>query len=119
MKKNILLGILCLIALKGYSQCTDCHDGRNFGHSEISYGSALPPNGNNTLGVSFDSTACGLNYVQAVQNTQTRFTATIGTGFPTHDTIVGLPNGCKRIIKAYLYCEASCKVSSPSSYTSL
>ena len=117
MKKNILLGILCLIALKGYSQCTDCHDGRNFGHSEISYGSALPPNGNNTLGVSFDSTACGLNYVQAVQNTQTRYTATIGTGFPTHDTIVGLPNGCKRIIKAYLYCEASCKVSSPSSYT--
>jgi len=117
MKKIILFSIiLCISALKAYSQCTDCHDGRNLSHLASGYKGNVTPNGNGTLGVSFDSTLCGLNYIQAIQNTQTRYTATKGTGFPTHDTVRGLPVGCYTIIKAYLYFQASCP-SAPASYS--
>src|SRR6185312_12737724 len=114
MKKNILIIILSIFVFKGYSQCTDCHDGRNFHHSPVAH---KTPNGNKTLGVSFDTTLCGLNYVQAIQNTQTRFSPSPGCGFPAPDTVTGLPNGCINVIKAYLYCEVSCETSSPSNYT--
>lgn len=114
MKKIILFSVFSLFIFKGYSQCADCHDGRNFSHNYIAH---KTPNGSGTLGVSFDTTLCGLNYIQAIQNTQTRFSPTLGCGFPAPDTVKGLPNGCINVIKAYLYCEVSCETSNPANYT--
>jgi len=116
MRKIILVLIIAISVFKGYSQCTTCHDGRNLDHTPNNNAHKVP-NGNGTLGVSFDTTLCGLNYIQAIQNTQTRYAASPGTGFPTHDTVKGLPVGCFKVVKAYLYCEASCQVASPATYT--
>ncbi len=113
MKKITLFIILTLFAFRVSSQCTDCHDGRNLHHSPVAH---KTPNGSKTLGISFDTTLCGLNFVQAIQNTQTRFSPTLGCGFPAPDTVTGLPNGCINVLKAYLYCEVSCETSSPSNY---
>jgi gliding motility-associated-like protein len=59
-------------------------------------------NGNGTLGMSYNNTACGLNYVQASNMTTTRYTTTPGTGFPTTLNISGIPN-CASIVQAYVW----------------
>jgi len=68
-------------------------------------------NGDSTLGPSFDTTVCGLNYIHAISMITTRYnpyttTNTVGYGFPDTLSLSGLPstNGCGvSIIKAYLY----------------
>lgn len=65
----------------------------------------LPQNGNGTLGVIFDSTACGLNYVTASQKLGQRFTPA-GVIQPAPFTITGIPANAS-IIRAYLIANGS------------
>lgn len=59
-------------------------------------------NGNGSLGMTYNNTACGLNYAQASNMTTTRYTPNPGTGFPTTLTISGIPN-CATIEQAYVW----------------
>jgi len=67
-------------------------------------------NGNSALGVSYNNTACGLNYVQASVLIEQRsvpysFNAN-GSGLPSQVTITGLP-ACFVVDKAFLWFTAS------------
>jgi gliding motility-associated-like protein len=68
---------------------------------------ALPvlKDGSNTLGLTYNQTLCGLNYVQASAMTTTRYSPP-GTGLPVSLTISGIP-ACAVIQQAYLYWIAS------------
>ena len=68
-------------------------------------------NGSGSLGLTYDMTACGLNYVQTSLMTTTRFVPP-GSGFPASLTVSGIPN-CATILKAYVWYGAS----SPTSNT--
>ena len=67
-------------------------------------------NGNTTLGLTYDTTACGLNYTQATSMITTRYNqyaiSTFGYGFPDTLTLAGLP-GNYSIAKAYVYFDES------------
>lgn len=64
--------------------------------------------GNQSLGNSFNLTACGLSYTQASQKLGQRYTFAPWPGIPQPApfTISGIPN-CATIEKAFLYCEGS------------
>jgi len=64
-------------------------------------GAPQPEDGNGSLGMTYNNTACGLNYVQATNMTTTRYTPP-GTGFPSTLNISGIPN-CAAIEQAYLW----------------
>jgi len=66
-------------------------------------------NGSTTLGKTYDTTGCGLNYVVASQIIETRYNAfsiatppNLGTGLPTTLVVSGLPSCCT-IVKAYIW----------------
>jgi gliding motility-associated-like protein len=62
-------------------------------------------NGNHTLGHLWDSTGCGLNYVEASQLITTRYSASHypgGVGFPAHLGITTLPPNAI-VVKAYVW----------------
>ena len=67
-------------------------------------------NGNSALGISFDTTACGLSYTQATSMITTRYNQyavnTFGHGFPDTLHLAGLP-GSYTIAKAYVYFDES------------
>ena len=68
-------------------------------------------NGNTSLGLTYDTTACGLNYTQATSLITTRYNASsvnhnYGYGFPDTLTLARLP-GNYSIAKAYLYINES------------
>ena len=65
-----------------------------------------PLDGNGSLGQIYDTTGCGLNFVQASQMVTTRYTSPPGSGLPVTLAISGLPN-CFNIIKAYVWYIAS------------
>ena len=65
-----------------------------------------PQDGNGTLGQIYDTTGCGLNYVQASEMITTRYTSPPGVGLPVTLPISGLPN-CYNIIKAWVWYIAS------------
>ena len=68
--------------------------------------------GNGSLGMSYDVTACGLNYVHASVMTTTRYSPP-GTGFPATLNIAGIPV-CASIVKAYFWYGASNSGANPS-----
>lgn len=101
MKKNLLTLFFYLISIYIFSQ------GKN---GAIQKGenilSVSPLDGSTFLGQTYDSSACGLNFVQASQLVETRSVAagfnTNGTGLPTTLNISGLPS-CNTILKAYVW----------------
>ncbi len=58
--------------------------------------------GSGFLGLTYNNTACGLNYVQASNMTTTRYTSNPGSGFPTALAIFGIPNAAT-ILQAYVW----------------
>jgi gliding motility-associated-like protein len=130
MIKRILFSLFISLSVLAQGQSVFTTDKNYYNHTGLPGAchcddptklSAKPvhPNGNSTLGPIYDTTGCGINYVQKSVMTTTRYTAcpcyyTPGTGFPTKVNITGLPS-CAKIIKAYLWCEASCKTA-PTSY---
>jgi len=116
MKKLLILGLVLLSFISDLqAQCPDCKEGRHVAktihwkkrtvshHADSAHKSSLA--------VFFDSTGCGINYVEATTYTTFRYTADSGSGFPATVTVSGLPT-CYQVIKAYLYAEASCNTSS-------
>lgn len=76
-----------------------------------------PLNGNNTLGMTFNQSACGLNYASASQLTQTRSQPnfnTNGTGLPTTLGISGIPS-CPTIVRSYVWYTVSYQGALPTS----
>ncbi|HET6989749.1 MAG TPA: T9SS type A sorting domain-containing protein [Bacteroidia bacterium] len=64
-------------------------------------------NGNDSLGVIYDTTACGLNYAQASVKLGQRFpSSSVGTVQPATFPISGMPF-CTQTAKAYLWCVAA------------
>ncbi|MEI6816640.1 MAG: PKD domain-containing protein [Bacteroidota bacterium] len=67
-------------------------------------------NGNNTLGLYWDTTGCGLNYIHGTRMTTTRYNAyaitTLGTGFPTTIPMAGLPTNAV-VVKSVMWMIAS------------
>jgi gliding motility-associated-like protein len=67
-----------------------------------------PLNGNNTLGLTYTNTTCGLNYIMVNQMIQKRTAVQTppfnvgGTGLPTTLTVAGIPT-CATILKAYVW----------------
>lgn len=72
-----------------------------------------PENGNGVLGVFYDNTACGLNYVQDSKQTTTRYTGSPGTGLPTNFTIAGIPP-CATIVDAFVWWNGGGTANDPS-----
>ncbi|MEI6817067.1 MAG: SprB repeat-containing protein, partial [Bacteroidota bacterium] len=68
-------------------------------------------NGNHVLGLAFDTTACGLNYVGAKKMITSRYNAvainTFGAGFPATLSISGLPNSCYAVVRAFIWWDVS------------
>lgn len=61
-------------------------------------------NGNNTLGLTYQTSACGLNYVYAHQRLTKRFTAGPGVNQPAPFNITGLPcSSGMTCLRAYVY----------------
>lgn len=90
------------------------------GKSDIS-----PMNGSGTLGAAYNQSACGLNYVQASQLTETRSATlanppfnTNGTGLPVTLPITGIPP-CATILKAYVWYTVSCLTAPPATTVNL
>ena len=77
------------------------------------YVEANPEDGTGTLGLSYNQTACGLNFVQASIMTTTRYTPSPGTGYPTTLTISGMPV-CANIDKAFLWWSGGGTANDPS-----
>lgn len=76
-------------------------------------------NGNGSLGMTYNKSDCGLNFVHADKLVTTRYNQyttanppNIGSGLPTTLTISGIPN-CATIDKAYLYYWVSYLTASP------
>jgi gliding motility-associated-like protein len=66
-----------------------------------------PLNGSGSLGMTYNKSDCGLNFVYANQIVETRYNqyttfGNLGTGLPTTLTISGIPQ-CATIDKAYVY----------------
>jgi len=67
----------------------------------------VPYNGNDSLGQSFNQTACGLNYVQASKLIETRFdqyttAGNLGSGLPVTLPVSGLP-ASGTVLKAFVW----------------
>ncbi len=122
MRKILLyLSLSLLFAAKTDAQtkCLTCkdgmHDGINFSASNNQSNTLVKKtgNGNAALGQSYvQQNLCGMNFVQSSVQTTTRYTSTIGTGFPTTLNIAGLPAGFT-VQKAYLYYGASYTEATP------
>lgn len=76
-------------------------------------------NGNGSLGMTYNKSDCGLNFVHADKMVTTRYNQytiatppNIGSGLPTTLTISGIPN-CATIDKAYVYYWVSYVAASP------
>lgn len=108
------------------AQCTGCTQGFNPNETESNQINRRAKNtrfanGDSVLGLILDTTLCGLNFVEASVLTETRSQNininTNGTGFPTTDTVSGLPpvanHSCTKIFKAYLYYNVSYTEASP------
>ena len=115
MKKILLylsFTLLTFTLVEGQTKCLTCkegmHDGINFSAAKsVLNSSPKTGDGNSALGQSYvQQNLCGMNYVQASVQTTTRYTATVGTGFPTTLNIAGLPVGFT-VQKAYVYYGAS------------
>lgn len=61
-------------------------------------------NGNNTHGLTYQQSACGLNYVYASQRLTLRYTSGPGVNQPAPFNITGLPcNSSLQVLRAYVY----------------
>src|SRR5262245_29076973 len=84
------------------------------------FSSELLADGNATLGLSYDNTACGLNYVSVSHLITTRYNqyaiSTIGIGFPAVYGVSGIPP-CSNILKVYAYWGVSYQFGSSNSPT--
>src|ERR1051326_3827910 len=60
-----------------------------------------PLDGNGSLGQIYDTTGCGVNFVQASQMVTTRYTSPPGSGLPGPLALSGWPN-VYNIIKPYV-----------------
>jgi gliding motility-associated-like protein len=76
-------------------------------------GGSQPEDGNGSLGMTYNNTACGLNYVQSSVKTTLRYATPAGTGFPTTFNIAGIP-ACATIVQAYVWWGGSGSGSNPS-----
>jgi len=72
-----------------------------------------PEDGNAVLGMVYNNSACGLNYVQVSAMTTTRYTPAPGTGYPTTLTITGIPPCVNNIEKAFLWWAGSGVANNP------
>ena len=80
-----------------------------------------PLNGSTFLGMTYNHSECGLNYVEAHQIVETRYNASalpqnMGSGLPATLVVTGLPN-CNTILQAYLWYNVSYQEASPPATT--
>ncbi len=105
MKKS--LQILIVFAFLGLSAIAQPGTISNASNSIISHNEK---NGNHTLGLFFDTTACGLNYTHATVLIETRYNqyaiSALGSGFPAQLSLEQLP-ATYTIDKAFLYWQES------------
>ena len=110
MKYLIIAQLIVFVNLFSYSQSipfeksilgVSCNSG------------VLSKDGNDSLGTSYNYTACGLNYVQASNMTTTRYTPTPGTGLPTSLNIAGIPSFAT-IVQAFVWWGCSSTAADPS-----
>ena len=104
-----MLFLLILIGAEVFSQVNFTPNFNNPNATHNGDGTNSNPlqtrDGSGTLGMSYNQTLCGLNFVQSSVMTTTRYTPS-GTGLPVNLSIAGIP-ACAVIQQAYLYWIAS------------
>lgn len=110
MKKILLLLSITAAAFSPSFSQKNGNYGRYNGQCVSCKGQPSPQDGSGQLGQIYDTTGCGLNYVQASQMITTRYSPP-GSGLPVTLPISGLPT-CFNIIKAYVWYIASYQSSS-------
>src|ERR1043166_7004288 len=104
MTNVFLPAVLCIFSFTLFAQSTNRPGG--VCSNCLSHKDPSPQDGSGSLGQIYDTTGCGLNFVQASQMVTTRYTSPPGSGLPVTLAIAGLPN-CYNIIKAWVWYIAS------------